>query len=134
MCHFCYFNFERNYDVLKEIMTFWNQTVHVFLLNRKLNFDKNETEFKMENPTHAFKDTNLVLQPMQESWIKSKTVMNWLTKEKRVHWFCNVYFVCEGNFFNICVEYTFRIYILLHVKKITSYAALLVFKIFKSHQ
>ena len=32
------------------------------LLNKNLIFNKNETESKMENPTHSFKETNLVLQ------------------------------------------------------------------------
>ena len=27
-----------------------------------VNFNKNETESKMENPTHSFRKTNLVLQ------------------------------------------------------------------------
>ena len=40
---FCYFNFERNYDVLKS---------PCILLNKNINFDKNETETKMENPTN----------------------------------------------------------------------------------
>ena len=32
------------------------------LSNKNINFDKNETELKMENPKHSFRDTNLVLQ------------------------------------------------------------------------
>ena len=32
------------------------------LLNKNLIFNKNETESKMENPTHSFKEANLVLQ------------------------------------------------------------------------
>ena len=44
-------------------------------LNFKLN--KNETELKMENPTHSFRQTNLVLQLISESQTKSKTVMRW---------------------------------------------------------
>ena len=34
---------------------------------------KNETETKMENSTHTFKERNLVLQLILESQIKSKT-------------------------------------------------------------
>ena len=52
---FYYFNFEISYDVLKSK----NQCI---LLNKKVNFNKNETELKMENPTHGFGETNLVLQ------------------------------------------------------------------------
>ena len=48
-------NFERNYDVLKSKRL-------RFLLNKKLNLKENERESKMENPTHAFRETNLKLQ------------------------------------------------------------------------
>ena len=41
---FYYFNFERNYNVLKSKSP-------CFLL-KNINFNKNETESKMENPTH----------------------------------------------------------------------------------
>ena len=54
---FYYFNFERNYDILKSKSP-------CILLNKKINFNKNEAESKMENPTHSFKETNLVLQLM----------------------------------------------------------------------
>ena len=55
MLLFCYFTFERNYDVLKSK----NPCI---LLNQNMNFNKNETEAKIENPTHSFRETNLVLQ------------------------------------------------------------------------
>ena len=51
---FLFFNFERNCDVLKS-------KIPCFLLNKKINFNKNETESKMENPTDTRKE-NLVLQ------------------------------------------------------------------------
>ena len=44
----------RNYDALK-------LKSPCFLLNKNINFNKNETESKMDNPTLSFKDTNLVL-------------------------------------------------------------------------
>ena len=47
------------------------------LLNKNIDFNKSETESKMENPTQGFRKTNLVLSLMQESQIKSKTVMIW---------------------------------------------------------
>ena len=34
------------------------------LLNKNMNFDKNEMELKMENPTHSFRETNRVLHLM----------------------------------------------------------------------
>ena len=52
---FHYFNFKRNYDVLKS-------KGRCILVNKNINFNKNEAESKMENPTHSFRDLNLVLQ------------------------------------------------------------------------
>ena len=52
---FYYFNFEMNYDVSKSKSP-------CILLNKNINFKKNETELKMENLTHSFRNTNLVLQ------------------------------------------------------------------------
>ena len=50
MYGFSIFQFEKNYEVL--------------IMNKKVNFNKNETESKMENLTHLFRKTNLVLQLM----------------------------------------------------------------------
>ena len=54
---FYYFNFKRNYDILKTKSP-------CILLNKNMNFNKNGRDSKMENPAHSFKDTNLVLQLM----------------------------------------------------------------------
>ena len=43
---FCYFNFERNYDVLK------SKSAGI-LLNKNINFNKKETESKTENHTYT---------------------------------------------------------------------------------
>ena len=51
---FYYFYFESNYSVLKS-------NSPCFLLNKNINFNKNKTESKMENPTHSFREMNLVL-------------------------------------------------------------------------
>ena len=48
-------NFARNYGVLK-------LKSPCILLNKNINFNKNKTESKMENPTHSFRETNLVPQ------------------------------------------------------------------------
>ena len=55
MCGFSiyYFNFERNYDVLK------SKSPCIFL-RKNVNFNKNETE--MENHTNRFREMSLVLQ------------------------------------------------------------------------
>ena len=67
---FYYFNFERIYDVSKSKSP-------CILLNKNINFNKNETESNMENLTHSSKKTNLVLQFLQVSQIKSETVLSW---------------------------------------------------------
>ena len=63
----------------------------------------------MENLTHAFRETNLVFQLIQEPQIKSKTVMSWCSG-KKIRKF--VFYLIV-----LCIEYTFRIYILLHIKE-----------------
>ena len=62
----CYFDFEKNY-VLKFKRS-------CFLLNKKQNFNTNETESKMENPIHDFTERNLCASDELE-----------LTEDKRVH-------------------------------------------------
>ena len=52
---FYYFNFARNYDVLKSKGS-------CIFLNKIINFNKNEAESKMENPTQSCREMNLVLQ------------------------------------------------------------------------
>ena len=78
---FYYFNFERNFEVLELKSPY-------ILLNKNINFNRNETESKMENPAHSFRGKKLVLQLIKESQIKSKTAMSLeLAKEKRGHFF-----------------------------------------------
>ena len=55
MCLFYYFSFQRNYDALK------SKSPRIFLYEN-INFNKNETELKMGNPTHSFREMNLVFQ------------------------------------------------------------------------
>ena len=45
-------------------------------------------ESKMENPTHSFRETNLVLQLIEESKTKNKTVMSWSARKKKEAIFC----------------------------------------------
>ena len=66
-------------------MTFLKSKSPCFLLNKNINFAKNETESKMENPTHSFREMNHVFQLVEELQIKSKTVMSWSLRKKRVH-------------------------------------------------
>ena len=89
------FSFEKNYDV-------WKSKHPCFLLNKNINFNKNETEPKMENPTRSFRDKNLVLQLVWESRIKSKSVMSWSSQKKKECIFRNVYFVRKIFFKHLC--------------------------------
>ena len=44
--------------------SFWRAPTHADIIElKKINFNKNEMESKMGNPTHSFRETNLVLQP-----------------------------------------------------------------------
>ena len=51
------------------------------MLNKNVNFNKSETECKLENP---FRDTNLVLQLILELRIKNKTDELGLANESNV--------------------------------------------------
>ena len=99
---FYYFNFGSNYDVLKSKSP-------CILLNKYINLNINERESKMENPTHSFRETNLVLQVISESQIKSKTTMSWNSQKKKESTFCTVYFV-RRKFFSICVLSQYIVY------------------------
>ena len=77
LCVAClFFNFERNHDFLKS-------KCPCILLSKNINFNKNERESKIENPTYSFRETNLVFQLLQESQIKSKIVMRWALERKK---------------------------------------------------
>ena len=89
---FYYFNFERNYYVLKS-------TNPCILLNKNTNFNKNGTESKL-NSTHSSRETNYVLQLIWESQIKNDKLG--LAKEKGGI-FCTVYFVKKEFFKDLCV-------------------------------
>ena len=95
MCFLSYFNFERNYDVLKSKSS-------CILLNQNFNFNKNETESKMENPTQRFKrERKLVLQLIQEPQIKKNCDKRKLAEETRGH-FWTIYFVRRTFFLHLC--------------------------------
>ena len=84
---FNYFNFERNYDVLKSKSPY-------ILLNKNINFNKTVTELKMENPAHSLREMNLALQLIKKPQIKSKIVMSWSSRKKKEGiFFSKVYFV-----------------------------------------
>ena len=62
---FYYINFERNYDVLKLRSA-------CILLNKNINFHKNETESKMENPILSSREMNLCFTLYKNRKLKVK--------------------------------------------------------------
>ena len=90
---FYYFDIERNYDVLKSKSP-------SILLNKNTNFNKNETESKMKNPTHSFREMNLCFNSYKNP--KSKVKLWWVgSREGKENVFCTVYFL--RSFFKICI-------------------------------
>ena len=79
-----YFSFGRNYDVLK------SKSPCILL--------KNITESKIENTKHVFGETDVVLQAIKESQIKSKTAMSRNSLKEKEGIFCTVYFVRRKSF------------------------------------
>ena len=130
---FCYLNFERNYDVLKAR----NRCI---LLNKNINFNKNETESKIENPHKTSERRALSFSSNKN--LKLKVKLWWIgARERKKRAFFVPFILSKRHFFNICIlsqcsvlntrsEYT-CFYI---SKNITSYTFLLVFKVSKSLQ
>ena len=69
-------------------------------------------ESKMKNPTHSFREMNLVLQLIQESQIKSKTDDLELAKEKRGHFLCRL--LCPKRVFFLRFVFYFNVYSVLN--------------------
>ena len=65
------------FSLWKELWHFKVKKFMHFVEQKYINFNKNGTESKMENPTHSFRKTKLVPQLTWESQIKRKTVMSW---------------------------------------------------------
>ena len=92
---FRHFNFEKNYDVLKS-------KTPCILLNKNINFNKNETESRMKNPTHSFKRRTLCFSSYKNRKLKVK--LWWVgARERKKRAFFVPFILSEGIFFNICV-------------------------------
>ena len=95
----------------------------------------------MENPKHTFTEMNLLLQLVEESQIKSKTLMRWSSRQKRSAFFVT-FILSQGIFFNICVLsqcivywINFQnVYTFTYGKKLLYTLLQLVFKIIESLQ
>ena len=126
---FFYFNFERNYYLLK-------LKSPCILLSKNINFNENKMELR--EMRHGFREMNLKVQLTSESQTESKTDELELATEK---FFCTVYFVWRKFFKHLCFISMYSIlntlseYTYFSISKnITSYTFLLVFKIVESLQ
>ena len=73
------------------------------LLNKNINFNKNETESNMENSTHSFRETDLVcFSSCNKRKLKVKRWWVGARERKKRASFVPL-ILPEGNFFNICV-------------------------------
>ena len=87
-----YFNFERNYDILKS-------KYPRIMLNKNINFNKNKTKSKMENPTHR-----LTLCVSSYKNCKLKVKLWWVeANERKKREFLVQFILLEEIFFNICI-------------------------------
>ena len=92
---FNYFNLETNYDVLKSKSP-------CILLNKNINFNKNETESKMEIPHTVLDQRTLCFSSHSNCKLKVKLWWDGACKRKKEGIFCTIYFVWR-KFFNISV-------------------------------
>ena len=128
---FNHFNFGRNYVVLKSKSS-------CILLNKNININKNETESKIENPTHSFGETKLGFSSYKNRKLKVK--LQWVrAREKKREHFVS-FILSEGNIFNICNLsqcilcwiHLQKIHTLTNQKTLLHTFLLLVFKIVES--
>ena len=107
---FYHFNFEKNYDVLKS-------KTPCILLNKNINFNKNETESRMKNPTHSFKRRTLCFSSYKNRKLKVK--LWWVGARKRKKraflyrlfcpkkFFLHLCFISMCSVLNTLPEYTY---------------------------
>ena len=111
---FYYFNFERNYDVLKSKSP-------CILLNKNINFNKNETDRKWKMPHTVLERRTLCFSSYKNRKLKVK--LWWVgARERKKRAFFVPFILLEGKFLEIyilsqCIVYwihlyTFKIYIL----------------------
>ena len=104
----CCFYFERNYDVLKSKRS-------CFLMNKYINFDKNETESTKENPTYALSlsfssckgcelKVNLLWWVRANLNLKSKFFVTFILFERH---FLNIFFISMYSVMHKFSGYTY---------------------------
>ena len=109
---FHYFNFERNYDLLKSKSP-W------ILLNKNINFSKNETESKMENLQPVLERRTLRFSSFKNRKLKIKPC--WAgARERKKRVFFVPFILSKGNFLkNLCF---ISVYIVLNtIQKIHTF-------------
>ena len=89
---FYYFNFQRNYDVLK------SKSPYILLNKNYQILIKTKGNWKWKIP-----HTVLERQTLCFSSIKNQTVMNWSLRKTTESIFCTAYFVWRDFFLKICV-------------------------------
>ena len=88
--------------ILKGVMTFEGQIVHAFCWTKNINFNKKETESKMEKSTHIFGWRTLYFSSYKNRKLKVK--LWWVRACERKNRAIFVPFILsEGNFFKICI-------------------------------
>ena len=102
------------------------------LLNKNVNYNKNETESKMENPAHSFRETNHVLQ-LQLWWVgtrerKKGHFLYRLFRPKRIFKIC-VLSQCIVYWTDLQIKHTFT-----YQKTLLHTLLLRIFKIVKGFQ
>ena len=117
---FCYFGFERNYDV-------WKLKIPAFCWTKILTLIKTERNRKSKIPHIVLERRTLCFNSFKNHKLKIKLRWVGARKRKKEGIFSTVYFV-RRNFFNICVLSQFILYlihfhfilylihILLHIK------------------
>ena len=87
------------------ILKLWRFRVKesVLFVEISINFNKNETESKMENPTYSSREKKLEFQIIFKNW-EFKLNLWWFgTCERKKGKFFVTFILSEGNFFNVCV-------------------------------
>ena len=103
------------------------------MLNKNINF-YNETQSKMENPKHGFRDETCASNHKNR---ELKKLMSWSSRKSKEDIFCTVDFV-RMIFFNITFVFHLSVLnkfseeILSYIKKHSIHIFLLVFKIIES--
>ena len=109
---FYYFNFERNYDILK------SESPCIFL-NKNINFNKNEAESKTENPTVLERRILWFSSYMNH---KLKVKLWWVAAcERKKRAFFVPFVLSEGNFFKNCALLSQCIVYWIHFRNIQTF-------------